>query len=370
MTRFPLAQQVTLKDIARHTNLSVAAVSKALAGYPQVSQQTRDRVKAASEALNYQPRPRVNRSRLRNNGRGAEAGRGKRINFILTETWDERADQWLPALAKAGQRVGLRMELSYAEAGRRGPQQPDAPSSLAHWEQTIRDLSRQTDGLLLFGCFDIPQLHAAAQANMPTVVMGDMILPRAGQALPVHWISTDKVAMGKLATHTLLSQGHKRIGFFCGMSPQDGWNQQWWMGHRIALMQADIPMDPALACLCDIHDFARIAQAAAKHYLAMDKQRPKVYMTPSVNVAAIFVKIMANAGVHIGPDQLVIGGHIDDARAHGLGQHILLDEPVEQMALHAMDLLARLIHGDNLPPAEILVPFDTHNMPTAQRSSC
>lgn len=369
-----MAQHVTLKDIAKRTNLSVAAVSKALAGYPQVSQETRKRVKDASEALNYRPRPRVSRARNAQNLRGSDAGKHKRINFILTETWGERADQWLPALAKAGQRVGLRMELSYAEAG---SQDPMAVPTLAvndeavadqtaqaktSWNQTLASLANHTDGLLLFGCFDLQQLMAAAAMNIPAVVMGDMILPRAGQALPVHWVSTDKVAMGKLATNALLSLGHQRIGFFCGLRPQDGWNQQWWMGHRIAMMQAQHAHEPELACLCDIHDFAQIAQAAAKHYLAM-KKRPQAYMTPSINVAAIFVKLMAEGGVDIQPGQLVLGGHIDDARAHGLGEHILLDEPVEQMALHAMDLLARLIHGDNLPPAEVLVPFDTHNMP-------
>ena len=42
---------VSMKDIARECGVSVAAVSKALSGQPDISEATRNKVKAAAEKL-------------------------------------------------------------------------------------------------------------------------------------------------------------------------------------------------------------------------------------------------------------------------------------------------------------------------------
>lgn len=47
----------TIRDIARHTGLSIATVSLALRGAGRISEATRDKVKNAAEALDYQPQP-------------------------------------------------------------------------------------------------------------------------------------------------------------------------------------------------------------------------------------------------------------------------------------------------------------------------
>ena len=370
-----MSQNVTLKDIARKTNLSVGAVSKALAGYPQVSQDTRRRVQEASELLNYQPKSRTNNKYIR---RSAASKRGRpiseaRINLILTEHWGARSAQWMPALAKASQRVGLRLEISFVEMGditgthslnRLSPGADNTePAPLAEsWEKSVNQQAQDVQGLLLFGCFDQMHLQALAKIKIPTVIMGDVTLPRTNNHLPVHLVSADKVAMGQLAAQSLIKQGHTRIGFFCGVHPVGGWNHQWIAGYRLALMQAKLPIDPALQSMSTCTDPVQISQMAIDSYAKL-KDPPTAYITPSINVAARFQDIHTRAGKPIEPGQLIIGGHIDDARAQGLQDHLILDEPVEPMAIHALDLLARLIEDDTLPKAEISVPFTTHHLP-------
>ena len=46
---------VSMKDIARECGVSVAAVSKALSGQPDISEATRERIKKAAEDMGYQP---------------------------------------------------------------------------------------------------------------------------------------------------------------------------------------------------------------------------------------------------------------------------------------------------------------------------
>jgi LacI family transcriptional regulator len=46
---------VTLKDIAKHTGFSITTISRALAGYSDVSPATRQRVREVADQLGYQP---------------------------------------------------------------------------------------------------------------------------------------------------------------------------------------------------------------------------------------------------------------------------------------------------------------------------
>ena len=45
----------TLKDISAELGLSVATVSRALNGFPEVSQRTRNRVQEVADRLGYKP---------------------------------------------------------------------------------------------------------------------------------------------------------------------------------------------------------------------------------------------------------------------------------------------------------------------------
>lgn len=46
---------VSIKDVARHANVSVTVVSKTLNGYSDVSEETKKKVMKAVEELNYSP---------------------------------------------------------------------------------------------------------------------------------------------------------------------------------------------------------------------------------------------------------------------------------------------------------------------------
>ena len=66
----------TLKDIARLTGLSVSGVSRALKDHPDISQETKEKVREVAEALNYHPNP---------NAQFLRSQRSKIIASILPE---------------------------------------------------------------------------------------------------------------------------------------------------------------------------------------------------------------------------------------------------------------------------------------------
>ena len=49
------AGTVTLKMLAQHLGLTVSTVSRAMNGYPDISQATRERVRKAADELEYRP---------------------------------------------------------------------------------------------------------------------------------------------------------------------------------------------------------------------------------------------------------------------------------------------------------------------------
>ena len=48
---------VNLKQLSQHLGLSQTTVSRALNGFPEVSERTRKKVQEAAEKLNYRPSP-------------------------------------------------------------------------------------------------------------------------------------------------------------------------------------------------------------------------------------------------------------------------------------------------------------------------
>ena len=51
------ARRVTIKDIARHLNISTSTVSRALTNHSDVNAETRKRIRSLAEELDYYPDP-------------------------------------------------------------------------------------------------------------------------------------------------------------------------------------------------------------------------------------------------------------------------------------------------------------------------
>ena len=50
-----MAEKITIRELARRSGVSVGTVSRALNGYPDVRDETRERVLALAEELEYTP---------------------------------------------------------------------------------------------------------------------------------------------------------------------------------------------------------------------------------------------------------------------------------------------------------------------------
>lgn len=343
---------ITMKDIASEANLSVGAVSKALAGHPHISEATRRRVEIISRQLDYKPRRRK-RSTAATNG-ATDNAPWRRVGLVLVEAPWAKSDQssrWLAMLTTAMNRHEVRLELGYID-------RQDDDSCVKALEMQSRNL----DGMLLFGCVKTNVLQAARQLGVPLVVMGEIDSAPSTLTAGVHQVSTNQLAMGRYAAQSLIDAGHKRIGFFCAPYPPGGWNDHWMAGYLLALIQAGLPDNPAIRPVLGAGHRDYVGNEAARYMASLDNQ-PTAYVVPAVRGAACFVMEMKRLGIEIRPEQIVMGGRCEEASIYGMAQYPMLSEDVAGLTRHAANLMAQLIDDENLPPMQVMIPFGTHNLP-------
>lgn len=180
-----------IDDVARMAGVSTATVSRALRGLPNVSESTRDRVRAAAAMLGYVPSPSAS---------SLASGRTRTIGVL--SPWVSR---WFFANVIEGAEREFRARgydalLYSAKVERRGRQQVD-----------VEVLRRRVDGVLVvglpLGTYEVESLLAL---GIPVVFVGGGV---EGQAV----LRIDDYGAGRAATEHLLALGHERIGHVTGL---------------------------------------------------------------------------------------------------------------------------------------------------------
>ncbi|MBA4176155.1 MAG: transcriptional regulator [Leptothrix sp. (in: Bacteria)] len=211
---------VTLGMVAAAAGVSPSTVSRILNGTAVVSEDKRTAVDDAIARLGFVPNPVA---------RGLAGGRTLSIGVVT---------QAIDSPFYGGALRGIEEQL-----GRAGY----SPLFVSgHWNATeearcIDTLrSRRVDGIIvLTGRLSDAALADCAR-HLPVVVTG-----RKLTAPGLYALHFDNFEGGRLATHHLLSQGHRQIAFISG-EPRHPDAKERLRGYRAALEAAGLPFDPAL----------------------------------------------------------------------------------------------------------------------------
>lgn len=177
--------------MAERAGVSVATVSRALRGLPNVAESTRQRVLQAAAELDYVVNP--NASRL-------AAGHNRTIGIVLPQVEGWYFQQVLAGVENSLSHAGYDM-LLYAVAT------PDARERFL----TTLPFRKRVDGLVLI---DVPltdpeqRMLAGLDTNIVGVGVGGVHFPA---------IRIDNQAAARLATRFLIDLGHRRIGLITGL---------------------------------------------------------------------------------------------------------------------------------------------------------
>lgn len=183
----------TIEDVATAANVSVATVSRALRGLPNVADSTRQRVADAAVALDYRPDPAASR---------LAAGKTKTVTVGIPAL-----NGWYFSTVVAG------AEAVCNDAGYEF--QVVAVGSHSDRDRLLDDryrLERRTDGLILVDVAPSPdQVAAVAKRGVAITTIGTRV-----DGCPS--VCIDDELVGELAADHLIGLGHRRLGLISGLN--------------------------------------------------------------------------------------------------------------------------------------------------------
>lgn len=331
-----------IRELARACGVSVATVSRALNGHPEVNVETRRQIQQAAERLGYRPS---------HSARALVRGRSDTVG-LLWDAYYESAGRRHPFLLsllvgvkQALSGVGRHLILLNVEADNR------------YGESAYLDLGRQfqLDGVIVMGVNEHrPALQRLYESGFPCVAIDCPIAgPRAG------CVASDNRAGAVQAVRHLHGLGHRRIATITGpleMMPA----AQRLAGFRDAAHELGLPTDADYVQTGDF--FMDSGYACGSRLAALPpERRPTAVFVAGDEMALGAMHAFADAGLEVPKDIAVVG--FDDIEAAGLVRPTLSTVAQDPLALGAaaVDLLLGFVEGErtaaaDAPPAPILAP--------------
>ena len=273
---------VRLKDIAAELGISTITVSKVLRNKPDVGEQTRQRVLQRVKELNYRPNLLA---------QGLASGRSNTVGLIVPDLVQSFFAQLAKGL-KAGLRArGYQLILASAE------EEPELER-----EEIDTLLARGVDALVVASCqTDAAGLQHLSEAGVPYVLL-DRRLP----TFAAHFVGSDDIAAGSIATGHLLSLGRKRIAHIGAEGVSTGIDRL--QGYRQALQRADIGFSASL-----VRTISRTEEAgdeagsfAMSDLLRMEERPDAVFCYNDLSAVGV-IRCLLAAGLRVPEDVAVIG---------------------------------------------------------------
>lgn len=216
--------KVNLKMLSESLGLSQTTVSRALNGYTDVAESTRQRVKEAAAALGYQPDPLARRLAT-----GRTDTVGMVFPFSATEFGDHRFGEVVAGLTEGLARHGMDLSIIPTRA----------ETELETYSRIID--TRRVDAFIV----GWTQVHDARIALLQRRGFPFLAYGRTESDTPYPWFDFDNEAGARAAVERLIGLGHRRIGLIHAPLHYN-FAAQRFAGFRAALAAAGLEAEPQL----------------------------------------------------------------------------------------------------------------------------
>jgi LacI family transcriptional regulator len=303
---------VTAHDVARRVGVSAMTVSRVVAGAKNVGVDTRKRVLAAVQELNYRPNTAA---------RTLASAMPARVGLLYSNP----SNAYLSALL-----VGALDEMS-----RRGSQliiADCAPGDARSERRAVRGMLKgQIAGILLPPPLCESPAVLAEIAAAGSVAVG-IAMGEASAKISCVRIDDRKAAYDM--TNHLIQLGHRRIGFIAG-HPNQKASAQRQAGFERAMSEAGPGMRPGI--VQGYFSFQSGLEAAEQ--LLDRKSRPSAIFASNDDMAAAAISVAHRRGLET-PGDISIAGFDDTAIATTVWPELTtIRQPIAEMAARAVDLL-------------------------------
>ena len=199
---------VTLEDIARALNVSKMTVSRAINNHPEISRQTRERILATAQKMNYRPNQFA---------RALTTNHSYLIGIVVPDLMHSYFAEICRGVESQARPVGYQnLICSTDEEARKEMDEIEA-------------LLSRTDGLIVASSLSTSEakFYRRLLSEGANIVLIDRVL----DGLRCSAVTTDDVQVGRLATEHLIKLGHRKLGHLRGpdvstaLKRMDGYKQ-------------------------------------------------------------------------------------------------------------------------------------------------
>jgi DNA-binding LacI/PurR family transcriptional regulator len=320
---------MNIGEIARRAGVSRSTVSYALSGKRSVSEETRQRIQAVIDELDYRPNAAA---------RALKEGRTRTLGLVIPPASLRLTDMQLGFVAsvvEAAARVDLDVLLS--------------PSGGDHDRSFERLISgRRVDGVIVMEIrLEDERVTRLQQAGLPFVTIGHTARPQG-----TSWVDVDYAALIARCVHHLADLGHRHVALInrstelvaAGYGPA----QRALAGFSGAVAERGLT-GVDLCCADDAAGGeACVEQLRARH--------PDVTAIATLNEAALpgIQRALERAGVAV-PRDLSIAGVAARHWAEDFRPALTAADVPTEMGNHAVDLLLERIATPDAPPRHLLL---------------
>jgi len=320
---------MNLKSLAQTLGMSKTTVSRALNGYPEVSEQTRQRVLAAARAVGYEANPMA---------RSLAVGRTNMFGIIYPLLPADLGDPMFLAVV-GGMQEALerrRMNLMIAPVS--------SENELPSYEQMVK--GRRVDGLVVSRTLVHDERIAyLARIGFPFIAHGRTQLDH-----PYAWFDYDNEAGIKLAVEHLLSLGHQRISLISAPLEMN-FARQRLDSFTSTINRAGLAIEPRYMIE---NTLDRRTGYQAMQQLLECSPRPTAVIVDNHLSGVGAVRALLDAGVEIGKDiSVIVWGSLEDTL---VGSHVTtIDQPGPRLAGAKMaEMLLALLDGAAVTELQVL----------------
>lgn len=272
----------TIRDVAKRCGLSVSAVSKALNGYSDISEETRWAVKRAAEEMDYHPNA---------HARALKAGRSYNIGVLFSD--DSQSGLTHPFFS-------LVLESFKQEAERQGYDITFIGHRMGRGRSTYLDHCRyrEVDGVCV-ACIDFhdPEVLSLAQSGLPLVSIDHRFPGR------LCICSDNETGMRMLLEHAY-SLGHRRIAYIHGPASTVTDVRLKAFCQTAERLQLHIPPEYLLQCE---YTNPQSAYEATKRVLTLEDRPTCIFLCDDFSVTGA-MRAAEKAGLRV-PNDLSLAGY-------------------------------------------------------------
>jgi LacI family transcriptional regulator len=309
----------TLGDIARALNVSKMTVSRAINNHPEINPETRARVLAAAQKMNYRPNQFA---------RALTSKHSYLIGIVVPDLMHSYFAEICRGVESQARPAGYQNLICSTDE--------EARKEL----DEIEALWTRTDGLIVASSL------AANEAKSYRKLLNEggkiVLIDRLLDRLRCPAVTTDDVQVGKLATEHLIELGHRKIGHLRGTSAST--SQGRLEGYRQAMSKARLRVDKSLVHDCGFTESD--GRAAMKEWMAKGNL-PTAIFAANDPAAIGAMEALHDAGLDVPKDVAIVGAgniHYGDMLRVPL---TTVSWSTAAMGQAAAQLLLELIDGRN-----------------------